>query len=55
MASSPVTCVARLTTVVAASAAKDASKTVTTSSRVRFRIHQYQRQLSFEPVGGAVR
>ncbi len=51
----PETCVARFTTVDAPIAANDASKTMTTNSRVRFCIHQYPVQSNFDPVGGAVR
>lgn len=53
--STPVVWVARLTSVDAPSAANEAARTMTTSNDVRFCIHQYQRQISFEPVGGAVR
>ena len=53
--STPVAWFARLTSVVEPSAANEATRTMTRSSAVRFCIHQYQRQISFEPVGGAVR
>ena len=50
----PVTCVARLTTVIAASASSPSPITPTSAVR-RIFTPQYHRQLSFEPVAGAVR
>jgi hypothetical protein len=49
-----VTCVARLTTVIAPSASSPSPITPTSAVR-RIFTPQYHRQLSFEPVGGAVR